>query len=396
MNGHNGISHHAVIAKLLLFCSMLLLLNDSLYSQATAIRTSKKAIRYNRVEGLHIGSNMKLFEMKGGKIRSTAFGGYGFSSGEFTYGAGINYKSKKAFGYEGTLNYSHDIYTNDENVMGWLENSIAAFFAKKDFLDYSLTSGIRASVLYRFNRKHEISTTFHSLEYDSLNSNDVWSFYNLIDSKRKYRINPAITEQRETRVSIGYSFDSRINQFMITDAFIFKINLEKAVKVFNGTFDYNGLSLNLKTYKRTIGPQMLIVRGFLGVRDRTVSEQFMYDLGGIGTLRGYGHKEFTGNRVGMVNVDYLFNRAILRMLPLKKNVPFYTTMSLIAFFDAGWTNHGSNSTPLASSKSFTSSDIKTNIGIGYSAARDMIRIDIAKRLDGGDGIKITVRFFQRL
>ena len=87
MNFQNKICNHTTIAKLLLSFSLLLLLTDSLYSQSTTIRTSKKAIRYNRVEGLHIGTNMKLFEMDGGKIRTTAFGGYGFSSEEVTYGA---------------------------------------------------------------------------------------------------------------------------------------------------------------------------------------------------------------------------------------------------------------------------------------------------------------------
>ena len=393
MKSQNRIFKHVTKLKLLLSCTILLLLTDSLYSQPTSILTSKKAIRYNRVEGLHLGTNIKLFEMNGGKIRTIAFGGYGFSSEELTYGAGINYNSKKATGYAGSLNYSHDISTNDENVMGWLENSTAAFFAKKDFLDYFLTTGARASILYRISRKHEISTKFHSLEYKSISKKDVWSIYELIDSDRKYRNNPAITEERETRVTIGYAFDSRINQFMLTDNFIFNISLEKAGSAFGGYFEYNGLNINLKKYKRTFGSQMLIVRGFLGVRDRKVSEQFLYYLGGIGTLRGYGHKEFTGNRVGMVNVDYLFNRAIFKLLPLKF-LPYYPTMGLIAFFDAGWTNHGSD--PHLTSRSFESRDVKINIGVGYSLFRDMIRINFAKRLDGGDGIKFTLRFFQRI
>ena len=395
MKSQNRIFNHVTKLKLLLSCTILLLLTDHLYSQPTSILTSKKAIRYNRVEGLHLGTNIKLFEMNGGKIRTIAFGGYGFSSEEFTYGTNINYNSKKALGFKGNLNYSRNITTNDGQLMDWLENSASSFFAKKDFLDYFYTTGVRASLLYRISRKHGITTGFHSLEYESIREKDVWSFYELIDSDRKYRDNPSITAERETRVTIGYAFDSRINQFMLTDDFIFSISLEKAGSAFGGYFEYNGLNINLKKYKRTIGPQMLIVRGFLGVRDRKVSEQFLYDLGGIGTLRGYGHKEFTGNRVGMVNVDYLFNRAIFKLLPLKF-LPFYPTMSLIAFFDAGWTNLGTDSTPFSSSRSFDSSDIKTNIGVGYSLFRDMIRINFAKRLDGGEGIKFSLRFFQRI
>ena len=393
MNRQKGIFNHVIMAKLLLSCLTLLLLNQSSYAQTTPIQTAKKAIRYNRVEGLHLGAQMKLFELNGGKIRSIAFGGYGFSSEKFTYGAGLNYYSKYALGFKGTLNYSRNITTNDEDVMGWLENTTSTLFAKKDFLDYFFTKGVRAAMLYRFTRKHEISMKLHSLEYESVRSKDVWSVYDLIDSDRNFRANPSVIEERENRVSVGYTFDSRINQFMITNNFIFNISLEKAGGALGGNFEYYGLSAKIKKYKRTFGPQMLIIRGFWGSRDRNVSEQFLYDLGGIGTLRGYEHKEFTGNRVAMLNVDYLFNRAIFKLLPLK-SLPFYTTMSLIAFIDAGWTNHGSD--PFSASRSFDSSDIKTNIGVGYSAGRDLIRIDFAKRLDGNDGIKITLRFLLRL
>lgn len=393
MNRKNGTGIHASAAKLLLCFSTLLLLNNSLYSQSTAIQTAKKAIRYNRVEGLHLGMQINLFVLNGGKIRTTAFGGYGFSSEEFTYGTNLNYYGKNALGFRGNLNFTRNISTNDENVMGWLENTTSVFFAKTDFLDYFFTTGVRASLLYRFTRKHETSLKIHALDYDDIREKDVWSFYDLIDSDRKYRKNPVVMEERGVGVSVGYTFDSRINQFMITDNFIFNMNLEKTGGILGGQFEFYGWSVNIKKYKRIFGPQMLVLKGFLGVRDRMVSEQFLYDLGGIGTLRGYDHKEFTGNRVGMVNVDYLFNRALFKLLPLKF-LPFYPTMSLIAFFDAGWTNHGID--PLSASKSFASSDVKTNIGVGYSIARDMLRIDFAKRLDDNGGLKITLRFFQRL
>ncbi len=389
----NGIFNHVTIVKLLMSCSIVLLLINSLYSQSGSIRTSKKAIRYNRVEGLHLGSNVKLFEINDGKIRTIAFGGYGFSSEEFTYGASLNYKDNSSTGYEGSILFSRDIATNDRHIIGWLENSTASLFAKRDFLDYFFTTGLRANLLYRITRKHELSTKFHSLDYDNLRRKDVWSFSDIFDSDRIYRPNPMVEEGRENKFSIGYNYDSRINQFMLTDNFIFDISFEKAGGALGGKFEYYGWSVKLKKYNRTFGPQMLVVRGFLGIRDRIVNEQFLYDLGGIGTLRGYEHKEFTGNRIGIVSLDYLFNRAIFKLLPVKF-LPFYPTMSLIAFFDAGWTNLGSN--PLSASKSFDSSDIKTNIGLGYSVARDMIRINFSKRLDGEDGITIALRFFQRL
>ena len=70
-------------------------------------------------------------------------------------------------------------------------------------------------------------------------------------------------------------------------------------------------------------------------------------------------------------------------------------MELTAFIDAGWTNLGEYKMPLNDPISFDAGDVKYNIGIGYSI-RDMVRVNFAKRLDGVDGIKFTLRIFQRL
>ena len=71
-------------------------------------------------------------------------------------------------------------------------------------------------------------------------------------------------------------------------------------------------------------------------------------------------------------------------------------MELIAFVDAGWTNLGKFANRHNVPMSFDAGDVKYNIGIGYIFGRDMIRMNIAKRLDGVDGIKFTLRIFQRL
>ena len=181
---------------------------------------------------------------------------------------------------------------------------------------------------------------------------------------------------------------------MITNSLTYSIENEKTGGVFGGDFEYTGVKLNIRKYKRLFGPQILVLRGFGGVRDGSGEEQFLFDIGGIGTLRGYDHKEFTGDKAVVLSADYMFKRAIFKRLPLKF-IPFYPTMELTVFIDAGWTNLGEftnrNSVPM----SFEVGDVKYNIGIGYSI-RDMVRVNFAKRLDGVDGIKFTLRIFQRL
>jgi len=377
-----------VFAMILIFATY-----ESVYPQVSRIVSTKNTLRYNRVEGWHIGAKYNLFNLKDGKIRTELSTGYGITSNIGTYSIGMKYQVPSSIGVEGGVFYFRDVGTNDLNIMGRTENSLATLFAKEDFLNYYIGRGIVSNVIYRRSRKHEISGSFHIINYKNIRSHDVFSFSDIISIDKSFSANPVVLVGEERKLLFGYTYDSRINQFMLTDNFVVSVEIEKSGDQFGGDFEYNGYRIGIKKYKRTFGPQMLVIRGLLGVRDRNVGEQFLYDLGGIGTLRGYGHKEFTGNRVGMINIDYLFNRALIKKLPLR-SLPFYTTMSLIAFFDAGWTNLGKS--PLNRSSSFDISDIKSNIGIGYSFGRDLVRINLAKRLDGGDGFKITIRLLQRL
>lgn len=393
MKNRNRYRRNKIILKLLFAVTIIFVSYESLYSQVSRIVSTKNSFRYNRVEGWHLGSKYNLFNLKDGKIRTELSTGYGFTSDIGTYSIGMKYQVPSSIGVEGGVFYFRDVGTNDLNIIGRTENSLAALFAKEDFHNYYISRGITSNVVYRMSRNHEVSANFHLINYKNLRSHDVFSFSDILGIDKHFTKNPIVLVGEERKLLLGYTYDSRINKFMLTDNFVVSVGIEKSGDQFGGDFEYNGYRIGMKKYKRTFGPQMLVIRGFLGVRDKNAGEQFLYDLGGIGTLRGYGHKEFTGNRVGMINIDYLFNRTLIRKLPLT-SLPFYSTMSLIAFFDAGWTNLGNS--PKNSSSSFDIGDVKSNIGIGYSFGRDLIRLNVAKRLDGGDGFKITVRLLQRL
>ncbi|MCH8289033.1 MAG: BamA/TamA family outer membrane protein [Candidatus Marinimicrobia bacterium] len=368
---------------------------DTALSQLNSFTTSRRAIRYNRVEGIHLGVEWKAFAAYDGRVRGTLSTGYGFKSEELTYAAKLNYRKSNFKGFEGNISYSHDISTNDAHLIGWLENSVSTLFAKEDYMDYFISTGIHSELIYRKSRKYEIYSKYSVVKYESLRGHDVWSFSDLVGADKIFSSNPSVIEGTGSGLNLGFSYDSRINRFMITNSLTYSIEFEKTGGIFGGDFEYTGVKLNIRKYKRMFGPQMLVLRGFAGVRNGNGEEQFLFDIGGIGTLRGYDHKEFTGDKAFILSADYMFKRTIFKRLPLKF-LPFYPTMELIAFVDAGWTNLGEYTMPLNDPMSFDAGDVKYNIGIGYSFGRDMVRVNIAKRLDGVDGIKLTVRIFQRL
>ena len=377
----------------LLLISMMSLFDTTL-SQLNSFSTSRRAIRYNRVEGIHLGVEWKAFAEYNGRVRGTLSTGYGLESEELTYAAKLNYRKSNFKGFEGNFSYSHDISTNDTHLIGWMENSVSTLFVKEDFMDYFISTGIHSELIYRISRKYEIYSKYSVVKYKSLRRHDVWSISDMVGADKNFMSNPSVIEGTGSGFILGFSYDSRINQFMITNSLTYSIEIEKTGGIFGGDFKYTGVNLNIRKYKRLFGPQMLVLRGFGGVRDGNGEEQFLFDLGGIGTLRGYDHKEFTGDKAFVLSADYMFKRTIFKRLPLKF-LPFYPTMELTAFVDAGWTNRGEFTIPLSDPMPFDAGEVRYNIGIGYSI-RDMVRVNFAKRLDGVDGIKFTLRIFQRL
>src|SRR5574341_2126860 len=59
--------------------------------------------------------------------------------------------------------------------------------------------------------------------------------------------------------------------------------------------------------------------------------QYLFDLGGISTLRGYRFKEFTGDRMVLANVEYRLNSKTSRL----HDIPIIEEFNLILFADAG-------------------------------------------------------------
>lgn len=71
------------------------------------------------------------------------------------------------------------------------------------------------------------------------------------------------------------------------------------------------------------------VRARLGSTDGILPSQYLYDLGGISTIRGYDYKAFTGDRMVLINAEYWFDN------DLWHNQSSMEMFSIGAFFDAG-------------------------------------------------------------
>ncbi len=87
--------------SLILACVILCSTESS--AEIKSVAASARDFRYNRVEGLHLGFNRKLFTLFDGSNKTSVRVGYGFKSEEVTYGISNSFQIEKFKGLSGTV-----------------------------------------------------------------------------------------------------------------------------------------------------------------------------------------------------------------------------------------------------------------------------------------------------
>ncbi|UCE05350.1 MAG: hypothetical protein JSW07_17300, partial [bacterium] len=170
-------------------------------------------------------------------------------------------------------------------------------------------------------------------------------------------------------------------------------------QTFGDSVDVQGLFITLKCFQPTFGSQLLKLKLMIGVRNGCDQryEQYLMDMGGIGTLVGYEDKEFrNGNRFLYLTTHYLFKGAILNRLPLDF-LPLFDQLALGVFAEGGWLYFGDkNKNPVNDFSSLKISDLKSDVGLSIYVVEQLARIDFAKRTDRSkDAWRITIRFMHK-
>ncbi|MFQ5499068.1 MAG: BamA/TamA family outer membrane protein, partial [Candidatus Zixiibacteriota bacterium] len=132
-------------------------------------------------------------------------------------------------------------------------------------------------------------------------------------------------------------------------------------------------SFALRRHQKITRRTMLLLRGMLALSDGYLPMHKRYFLGGLGTLRGYNHKELMGTRFWMANVEYRFD------LPT-------ADFALSALWDVA---------RIANDSPIDEGQIKHSFGFA-AYVDDDLRISLAKRLDRSDNDdpKLYVRLEQ--
>jgi hypothetical protein len=366
------------------FAGLLLVVSAALtVGQSTSnLQITRAALlRYNRVEGLFVGYGIHVKPTGSNTVTGRASGGYGIHNQERRWDFGLKVDKPKWSADAGIFDRTA---SPNESIIRTAENTVFAFLFKGDYLDYfRMKNGFEVDVRLKPRRHVSVIGYLSAFQYQNMPVDASWTVFR---SNHTFRQNPAIREGDAAVFKTGVVYNNRRKSPIFRNATFVSAIFERGFR----EFPFNGIALSFKRHQKTIfGRQALVARTFLGSRE-SIDEQHQFDIGGVGTLRGYRTKEYSGNRTLQFNVDYLFRGDIISRISGKLG----QYVELIAFADAGWVGRAAKQDALLDGfGSIQADDIKTNLGAAISMYRQLIRINVARRFDNDiDDWTVSARF----
>jgi len=349
--------------------------------------------RYNRVEGLVLGLNYpQRFYWSGHNIALFGSGSYGFAVHRWRGGLGLaqqfgNGKNLFEVGIEG-----HSLTdTRDQWLVDIGENNLAAIFLRDDYRDYFGREGFSGWIgLYKRWLKSDLQfqTAFLDDRYESLERNTNWSVFG---SHKIFRDNPEILEGRMKSILATLKYHSTESRKIFTTGWSLCASTEISGRSLGGDFDFNSYIIDVRRYQPISDYDNLNIRLRAGSATGDVPLQKAFDLGGFNTIPAFRFKEFVGNRMLLVNAEYVVNGKLfdnVEMVPswLLRNV------NIIFFADAGYiASAKSTDSFIKGFKDVSSKTIRSDWGIGIGTRDAKLRLGFAWRTDKSEPVKVFIR-----
>jgi hypothetical protein len=336
---------------------------------------------YNRVDGLSLGLQANFSDPDSLLPRAWAGGAYAFESERWRYAFGL----EQAVLRHPAISIGGEAFRRLESDDNWImsnaENTAFALLFREDFLDYYEAEGARAYLRILPVKKLEAEIGYRYEETKWLDAErDLWAVFG--GDKFDYNFN-AVPEQARPQgiteidtgasatVYTGLTYETRnADEPFYRSGWSARIQSEWSKPDLESSFDYTRYKLSLTRHQRLNRRLMVLMKATYGGSDGYLPMHRRFYLGGVGSIHGYDHKEFSGRYFWMTNLEYRFN------FP-------HSDLAAAVLWDAGQT---------AETSDFAGSEVKNSLGIAFYLGTDL-KIGLAKRLDGAEDDK--PRFFAR-
>jgi hypothetical protein len=353
------------------------------YASMVELELDGGVVSYNRVDGLTFGLALGFEDIDSVLPKVWAGGSYAFEAEAWRYELGLEQTLLRNPALVIGGKAYRRLLSDDDWLLSTGENTTFAMGFGEDYKDYYLAEGGKAFVRARpFNNllvesglKHE-ETSWLDAE------RDLWSVFG---GDKKFSPNFGAVDSASRQAGIGAIDTSSNAMFYGTieyqtleddtryyySSWAVGAEFENSSPRLKSDFDYTRYRLSATRHQRLNRNLMAIVRGVYGGSNGILPMHRRFYLGGLGTLYGYDHKEYSGRYFWLTNFEY------------RVSFP-RSDLAVSVMWDAG---------QVSESSSFGDAEVKHSLGVALYVGSDF-KIGLAKRLDRSynDKAQVFARF----
>ncbi|UCC43110.1 MAG: BamA/TamA family outer membrane protein [Candidatus Zixiibacteriota bacterium] len=330
----------------------------------------KPRFTYNRVDGARVGQSLQHTDALGYLPSVEVSADYAFESERWRFGIGVEQPILRRPDISIGAEFYRRLASEDDWLLGDCENTVFALLVTEDFKDYYEAEGASAYITARPMRNLRLETRYRQEETNWLPSQPhLFSLFggDKLFSPNFRRVDSVFRDigiaMIDTTTLAGLTatvtYDTRGSNPFRRSAWLADGRIEWSHPDLGSDFDYRRYTLRGSRYQRLTRRSMIIGQAMFGGSDGYLPMHKRFYLGGLGTLRGFKHKEFMGTRFWMANFEYRFR------FPA-------SDLALSLLWDAA---------QITNDVKFQETDeVKHSLGIAIYLGDDL-RISLAKRLD---------------
>lgn len=356
--------------------------------------------RFNRVEGHFFGLGSEKKYYWDGSRGYTAYGslGWGFKSHRWRYNLGVarQFSLGESGGTGSILELGIEGYSvtdsKDRWIIGTNENTVAAILIHEDFRDYFGREGFGLQAGYYLQREDltvQLRVEYLNDKYSSLEKRTEWAVFG---GNKQYRENPSIQEGKMRSIIITPALSTVSKTSRGPEGWSIVGTAEFSQETFGSDFRFSQLLVDARRYQPLSRYDSFNVRFRAGTSGGRVPPQKTFELGGLSTLHARPFKSEAGNRMILLNAEYIVNGDFLHDLDFWPSW-LMRRVNFIVLGDAGFVRAAPPESGWTSGfEHLRFSEFRSDVGVGLANRSGSFRIGFVWRTDIGAPAKFFFRF----
>ncbi|MBT6145046.1 MAG: BamA/TamA family outer membrane protein, partial [Gemmatimonadetes bacterium] len=201
-----------------------------------------------------------------------------------------------------------ELHSFTDTQDGWLlseeENSVHAVLFRRDFRDYYERQGWSVYTTHNIGGILQFSGRYQWDEFSSLDPEVEWGLFGDNLGRSSFRPNPALEAQQIHSLRTDLQLDTRDRRSNPRRGWFANALFERAGGFLGGDARFKRYLGDVRRYQPLSSGARMDLRLRLGTAKGALPQQYLYTLGGFGSLRGFDFKEFRGDRMVLINAEY--------------------------------------------------------------------------------------------